>query len=330
MTDGSFAINDLGSPNAKDSDVKAEYPNDHIFRMNHFQALGTHNSYHLLPEIDILPWRYEHLALSQQLEQQGVRQFELDLYQSDQDSIDVYHIDRLDDRSNCETLRICFEEVISWSKNHPLHHPILILLEPKSFIGQPTDFITSLESIIESTWPRDQLLTPQLVQKEHINLKTAIELEGWPTLGETRGKTILILHTGGDLRAAYLNAPGGTQARLMFPDAYGDLEQPFAAYHSINDPIGNFERIQTVVSAGHLVRTRADADNVEPSELNYMRSQFALDSGAHFLSTDHPYPPTDNTYGFVIPDGSPSRCNPLVLNEPCRHTDIEDLSTQSN
>jgi hypothetical protein len=321
------SLEDHGPSNdiSVDEPSPIEYPLDDQLRVNHIQALGTHNSYHLQSDIDILPWRYEHLPLNEQLERQGVRQFELDLYEINPNEIQVFHIERLDDRSNCDSLRSCFEEIQGWSEQNPQHHPLLILLEPKNHLGTPQELIQTLEEIIEETWPSKQLLTPRLVQKDYVDLKTAIAAEGWPTLGDVRGRTLLILHTGGELREAYLSASGGTRERLMFPDAYGDLSQPFAAYHSINDPIGSFDLIQTVVGEGHLVRTRADADNVEPNVLDYSRSQSALDSGAHFLSTDHPYPRSETSYGFVIPAGVPSRCNPVTFSEDCQSVDIENL-----
>ena len=56
------------------------YPNDDRIRVNHLQALGTHNSYHLAPDVDFRPWNYSHLPLDGQLSMQGVRQFELDIF----------------------------------------------------------------------------------------------------------------------------------------------------------------------------------------------------------------------------------------------------------
>ena len=56
-----------------DPGFEPDYPMDDTLRMNHLQGLGTHNSYHLQPDVDILPWRYSHLPLDEQLGEQGVR-----------------------------------------------------------------------------------------------------------------------------------------------------------------------------------------------------------------------------------------------------------------
>jgi hypothetical protein len=110
----------------------------------------------------------------------------------------------------------------------------------------------------------------------------------------------------------------------MFPDTYGDLDAPFAAYHSMNDPVSGGDAIRAVVAAGHLVRTRADSDSEEPNALNYDRAEAALASGAQFISTDYPFPGDDESYGFTIPGGTPSRCNPISAPAECTSADIED------
>src|SRR5262245_16488950 len=57
-----------------------DYPRDGELRLNHLQAKGTHNSYHIAPEGDLIPaLEYTHMPLDVQLSSQGVRQFELDV-----------------------------------------------------------------------------------------------------------------------------------------------------------------------------------------------------------------------------------------------------------
>ena len=95
-------VSPVESPST-DYGTESLYPLDDLLKVNHLQALGTHNSYHLASEITILPWRYNHLPLDQQLGQQGIRQFELDIY-DEAGTLNVYHIERLDQNTNCETL----------------------------------------------------------------------------------------------------------------------------------------------------------------------------------------------------------------------------------
>ena len=64
-----------------DGDGPRAYPRDDTLRLNQLQALGTHNSYHLLEGVAIDPeLDFEHAPLDVQLGAQGVRQFEPDAH----------------------------------------------------------------------------------------------------------------------------------------------------------------------------------------------------------------------------------------------------------
>ena len=60
-------------------------------RLNQIQVIGTHNSYHVAPSSALMTmfagvakeWQYTHRPLGEQLEQLGVRQFELDVFADD-------------------------------------------------------------------------------------------------------------------------------------------------------------------------------------------------------------------------------------------------------
>ena len=212
-----------------------------------------------------------------------------------------------------------------WSDENPGHHPFLVMLELKvawsDFAGP--GILEQLESDILSVWPTERILKPDDVQKEAANLRDAIADFGWPTLGESRGTVIFVLHKSGDFRDHYTEDGTTTQGRLMFPDAYGDTGHAFAAFHSMNDPDSSFDAIQSVVAQGHLVRTRADSDSEEAVAGDLTRFYRALDSGAHFISTDYPEPHEETGYVVQMPEGTPSRCNPISAPESCTSEDIE-------
>ena len=146
----------------------------------------------------------------------------------------------------------------------------------------------------------------------------------WPTLGELRGRALFVLHTGGLLRSEYTYGDAHASGRLMFPDASGDGSLPYAAVHTMNDPFGSFDTIGELVRLGHLVRTRSDADLQEAESNDFRRQQAAINSGAHFISTDFPVPVQGTDYVVNIPGGSPSRCNPMTAPEACTSLAIED------
>ena len=300
------------------------YPQDSQLAFQHIQAKGSHNSYHIESTNGaILEWAYTHPSLGIQLATQGVRQLELDLhYQEFQDTLEVLHLPVLDPVSNCETFADCVAEIANFSRNNPAHHPLLVLLEFKDTHGANQAALDRADIILEQEMGADLLVLPGTVQKSHADLKTAMEQEGWPTLGELRGKTLFVLHEFGSLRDLYTEK--STSDWRMFPDAGGNATHPFAAVHTLNDPFEDFEAIGDLVLANHLVRTRADSNLEEARNGDNSRRLAALASGAQFISTDFPVPTEGFDYWVQIPDGTPSRCNPLTAPASCTSEDVEN------
>jgi hypothetical protein len=301
-------------------DEPGPYPLDDLLRFHHLQAKGTHNSYHVqtasLPE-----WAYTHAALDVQLEAQGVRQFELDVYWDDTlGAHTVQHVPLIDPGTTCATFVDCVATLDGWSSAHPGHHPLLVLVETKDLFDEDGPArLDALDQELLAGLPPERLLTPAEVQGAHPDLRTALATDGWPTLGALRGRTLFVLHDGGERRDTYVQE---LQDRPMFPDAMGDLDLPFAAVHTMNEPAD--PGIAAVVAAGHLVRTRADDNPATAEAEGAARLQLALDSGAHFVSTDFPAPVEGVSYSMEIPDGTPSRCNPATAPAECTSLAVED------
>jgi len=309
-----------------DPDPPHEYPLDDVLRFDDLQALGTHNSYHLeTGETPVTAWDYSHRPLDEQLGLLGVRQFELDIFRDwETDSFWVFHVPFLDMSTTCLYLDECLGAMKEWSDRNPGHHPLFTLMELKDDHDPETveEYLLDLEDEVLAIWPEDRLVTPDLVRGDHESLSAALAAEGWPALGELRGRALFVLHDGGGYRELYTQ--GGTGGRALFPDALGDLSLPFAAVHSINDPTASIDAIHAAVDAGHLVRTRADYDSTQAWASDTTYSEAALASGAHFVSTDYPEPHYESGYVVVIPGGTPSRCNPRSAPEECFSEAIED------
>ena len=183
--------------------------------------------------------------------------------------------------------------------------------------------MAALEQEILAVWPRERIVAPEDVQGDADGLSAGLAARGWPTIDASRGKLLLVLHDAGFWRDKYVEA--GLAGHLLFPDAFGDLTLPYAAVHTLNDPTGDAAKIAAALAAGHLVRTRADSDNVEPLAGDYTRATAALASGATFISTDYPPPKGEVDFVFAIPEGTPSRCNPVTAPGDCAPAEIEDL-----
>jgi hypothetical protein len=158
----------------------------------------------------------------------------------------------------------------------------------------------------------------------HPTLRDAILADGWPTLGEARDKVLFHAHSLDAFLANYHALYPELADALMFTDSTPD--DSHAAIMPMNDPIGDGERIRTAVAQGFLVRTMAGGCCDEPEANDYSRFDAALAAGAHFISTAFPAPTEDYAYFLAIPDGNPSRCNPLTAPDFCTPFDIEALA----
>jgi len=153
-------------------------------------------------------------------------------------------------------------------------------------------------------------------------VRTALETDGWPTLGDSRGKLLLWLLEIGDYRSAYTHGDTSLDGRLMFVKS--DLDHPYGAILIRDDPVGDAAEIRDGVLQRFLVRTRADGGGVEAEAGDTCRFDAALDSGATFISTDYAVPEPGMDYDITIPDGTPSRCNPVTAPGECTSEAIEE------
>jgi hypothetical protein len=347
-------------------------------RLNQMQVLATHNSYHPYPAgeptatlvrqrlgalADIVDYR--HPTLEQQLDI-GVRSFELDVW-SDPDGgnyarrplldsvggdpetgiaeleepgLKVLHIAQIDAESTCWTFIECLQQLKRWSDAHPLHAPIMVMIEIKDidFFGTAeyvpiTPWVAAdydnLDREIRSVFPPDRLVTPDDVQGGYSTLEAAVLAKAWPTLAESRGK---FLFTSCNCLAAdrqrkdYIRADGSLKDRVLFPSSRPG--NPDAAFILLDDPKANFDQIQQLVAAGYIVRTRADANTKEARANDRSTAEAAFASGAQFVSTDYEQPDAtiNPDYEVRVPDGTPTRCNPISAPAACRSTGVENLS----
>lgn len=310
-----------------------------------------------------LAWEYTHLPLPEQFEKQGIRQIELDVFADpegglfanrvgqfittgmaasgipdlDEPGFKVLHVQDLDFESTCWTFVQCLEMVKAWSDEHPGHVPIMILVEAKDdpipdpaslgFVAPVaigTQELDAIDAEIRSVFPPEQIITPDEVRGERGTLEEAVAIDGWPTLGETRGRVLFALDNEDAKKDAYITDHPSLAGRIMFTSSLPG--EPDAAFVKLNDPIADFDLIQELVADGFVIRTRADADTVEARSGDTMRRDAALASGAQFVSTDYPVPNPDFGIGYrvQIPTGSPARCNPISAPPDCHPLDIED------
>jgi hypothetical protein len=310
-------------PPGPPADPVFPYPQDDTLRLQHLQAKSTHNSYHVETAGNLLDaWHYTHVPLDRQLGEQGVRHVELDLSLVDT-SFEVFHILLLDEETTCRAFTDCLAAIKGWSDAHRAHHPITVQIELKDPPQADYEaYFAALHGEIGAVWPPERVITPALVQGEHATLGEAVKGDGWPTLGALRGKVLFTLDNAAEFQEAYTHGRRDLDGRILF--AHAAPSDPFAAIAVLNDPVADSAAIAAALEANMLVRTRADSDSVEPLAGDTSRRDAALASGAQFVSTDYPAGVNYTDYFVEIPEGTPSRCNPLTAPAKCTSEAIED------
>ncbi|WP_420849516.1 Ca2+-dependent phosphoinositide-specific phospholipase C [Phenylobacterium deserti] len=347
---------------------------DSRLRMNDLTAVGTHNSYKLAIPADELAAMvaargeaalgvdYAHRPLAEQLDA-GARQLEIDVHYDPQGGLyakpltalgrgavlspetaealskpgfKVIHMSDVDFRSSCTTFLACLEQVKAWSKAHPDHAPILILINAKEGSANVPGGVTplpydaaafdALDAEIRSVFGDDQLITPDKVQGRRATLREAVLAGGWPTLGAARGKVFFALDEGPQKVAVYRGARRSLEGRAMFVNT--DEASPAAAYLTLNDPIRQRDRIAAAVKAGFIVRTRADAETWPARRNDVTARTAALSSGAQYISTDYLWPDARFGGGYTVrlTGGEAAACNPLRSPERCSGMSIDAVA----
>jgi hypothetical protein len=309
---------------------------------------------------------YAHAPLGDQLSG-GVRQLEIDVYadtkggrfshpaiidkvaaaglpadpdfdpdhEMDKPGFKVMHVLNVDQRSSCHTFIACLTTIRSWSKQHPEHLPILILVETKQgrpgtppTAGGPEPFTSAtfdaLDAEIRSVFSATEMVTPDQVRGGYDTLFEAIQASGstaagkkpggWPTLAEARGKVVFLMDQR-PVEEVYTDGHPSLRGRVIFTNATPGA--PDAAFTEENS--GTKEEIDALAKQGYLIRTRTDDGTEEARTNDHSRATVALSSGAQMLSTDYPTSEPSKWTGFFVglPQGLVARCNPVTAPRGC-------------
>jgi len=306
---------------------------------------------------------YAHLPLPEQFSRLGIRQIELDCFADPEGGLyahpkglklvtdaglpplpnhdpegkllrpgfKVMHIPDIDYLSTALTLVDGLKQVLDWSNQHPNHVPIFILLELKEGSESPEltkapvfgeRELDALEAEIRSVVPRKRILTPDDVRQGEPTLPEALRKHGWPKLDAVRGKLFFGMDNESSVRDLYLKGHPALEERLLFVSV--PATNPAAAWMKMNNPIADFEKIQELVKAGFLVRTRADADTRQSRTNDPTQRDKALASGAQFVSTDYPEPNLAfSPYCVRLEPGIVARANPVTGDAALQGLDLE-------
>ncbi len=306
---------------------------------------------------------YSHPSLTQQFDG-GVRQIELDVFADtkggryahpagpgmaaaaklpadppfdpsgimEKPGFKVMHVQDVDYRSNCQPFIACLAEVRAWSKAHPRHIPIFILVEtkqsavPSLHLTEPEPFtpatFDALDAEIRSVFAPNEMITPDDVRGSFDTLEEAVLAGHWPSLDSARGKVVFLMDQR-PVGPMYLEGHPSLRGRVIFTNSTPG--QPDAAFLERNE--GPSAEIAALVRQGYLIRTRTDADTKEARANDTARRDAMLASGAQILSTDYPAaePAKWEGHFFVaLPNRARvARCNPVNAPASCAESAID-------
>jgi hypothetical protein len=250
----------------------------------------------------------------------------------------VAHIADIDYNATCLTLVACLGEIEDWSEANPAHVPIMVMVETKGddlrsgdgdfdidvdslgveFARPPemtAELFDDLEAEVLSVFDEDQIITPDDVRGDAGTLSEAVTTQGWPSLGESRGKVMFALVDTGDSRDIYTADAPNLQDRVFFTSS--EPGRPDAAFLRIDNSLESGGELLEAAEDGYLIRTRTDEPGIHARSNDTSLRDSALASGAQFLSTD--YYVADPTTGYVVelPGGVVARCNPVTAPPGC-------------
>ena len=311
---------------------------------------------------------YRHQGLTQQFDA-GVRQIEIDIFADSKGGLyahpygpqavaraqlppdppfdpqglfarpgfKVFHVQDYDVRSSCQPFTGCLSEVRVWSKSHPDHIPIFILIETKQ--GKPASrpemteperftpaVFDALDAEIRSVFSPDEIITPDQVRGSYPTLNAAVRAGNWPSLASSRGKVVFLMDQH-PMTPVYTEGHPSLRGRILFTNS--DPGAPDAAFLERND--GPASEITELVRQGYLVRTRTDADTHEARTNSTTRRDAMMASGAQILSTDYPASEPaqwPGHYTVALPGGSVWRCNAIATSESLASCPDKKASTK--
>ncbi|MEO8737219.1 MAG: phosphatidylinositol-specific phospholipase C1-like protein [Edaphobacter sp.] len=250
----------------------------------------------------------------------------------DKPGFKVLHMQDVDVRSTCMTLIACLTDVRTWSKQHPQHLPIFILIEtkegavremPNAVETEPftSTVFDALDKEIRSVFKPNEMITPDDVRGDSTTLVEAVHAGKWPTLAQARGKVIFLMDQR-HVEQIYTTGHPSLRGRVLFTNA--EPGAPDAAFTEEND--GSLTEIDALVKQGYLVRTRTDEGTEQARTNDTTRRDLALSSGAQMISTDYPpsEPSTWTKYVVEFPDGLVARCNPVTKPAGCVDSLLEN------
>jgi hypothetical protein len=125
-----------------------------------------------------------------------------------------------DNATGANDLRACLTDVRNWSRAHPGHFPLIVILDKKQGWSEPSGVRApgDLDALVKEILG-DALYTPAQLDRFHARqagtLRDKVRAAGWPLAKDLRGRILLVLNGNG--LDGYLEALGLAGAIFVSP-----------------------------------------------------------------------------------------------------------------
>lgn len=220
----------------------------------------------------------------------------------------VLHQPGIDVQSHCVLFNQCLNTLKTWSDANPEHFVVVVMLNvkenrPKHIPGHEVlkftkpDYVRLDKTIYDTLQQR--LFTPDDLRQKNHSLNQSVMKFGWPKEKALRGKFLFLFDGNKQQNTIYKHQRPSLINASMF--ANYPAGEPESAFMIINNPIDKFKKIQSLVSQGYMVRTRADANLGTNNDNRKLQFLAARNSGAQIISTDFiPESPQHKQFNYVV------------------------------
>eukprot|EP01064_Diplonema_japonicum_P033189 TRINITY_DN6480_c3_g1_i1.p1 TRINITY_DN6480_c3_g1~~TRINITY_DN6480_c3_g1_i1.p1 ORF type:complete len:374 (+),score=81.23 TRINITY_DN6480_c3_g1_i1:62-1123(+) len=263
--------------------------------LDKFQVIGAHNSSHVANVFGLFfikVWRYTLPPLKSQLDQ-GIRHFEIDAwYDRTNDEWFMLHenlIDQLTVDDAPASLHGSLERIYEWSKAHPDHFPLILNLDIKGSYtygfawaapifgrGLQTDSsytpaaYQKVKDIVKSIWKPNKLFTPMDLKANAtsgVSLRDYVRENGWPSVTDLKGKTLVFLNLYGELKGGAIHA----DEKLFFVRGHDfDNDKDYVYYEN------NYDRVQQHNCVSRSLSLDTPANFISPNYLTGVETSVYL------------------------------------------------------
>ncbi|CAF2613617.1 unnamed protein product [Rotaria sp. Silwood2] len=254
----------------------------------------------------------------------------------------VYHMQLIDDKTNCYCFSDCLVRIHRWSQQNPKHYPIFLFIEIKQRFRE--DFLTALyggvrcqhfESMKEQilrVFPIDSFILPELIRGQQISINLALKKQrqdelsgnysygnyGWPPLSTSLGKILVSFIDDEHNIVVDLISTCEPLSNFFFI-AQTNINLPYASIINIRNPLVNEQLIIQSHINGQISRVLLGYGDQQLFE----RYKQARKYGIHIISTDFVQCDDVELCQSVKNDfqsSSPILCNTVLVPSFCNTT----------